>query len=261
MISAAVRSAFYTVLQLIITPPYALFTLACYPLPPHYRYKVTYGWTCIMLFLLRVICGLHYRVLGTENIPDRPSIVLSKHQSAWETLALQQIFPPQVWVLKKELLRIPFFGWGLAMTNPIAIDRSSGKAALQQIVEQGKERLKQNFWIVIFPEGTRIPPGKTGKYKIGGAWLATHTGTLVVPVAHNAGEFWGRNSFIKSPGMITVSIGKPIDPTGMDPDELNTRVQAWIETEVSRISGGGKEGRDNEQFISISNQSVKDAEK
>ncbi len=189
-----------------------------------------------MLFLLRVICGIKYRVLGAEHIPKTPSIVLSKHQSAWETLAFQKIFPPQVWVLKKELLRIPFFGWGLAMTSPIAIDRSSGKAALEQVVEQGMDRLKQGFWVVIFPEGTRIAPGKKGKYRIGGAWLATHTNVQVVPVAHNAGEFWGRNSFIKRPGTITVSIGAPIDPTGMEAGELNAKVEAWIEAEVNRIS-------------------------
>lgn len=193
-----------------------------------------------MLFLLRVICGVEYRVLGAEHIPKKPSIVLSKHQSAWETLAFQKIFPPQVWVLKKELLRIPFFGWGLAMTSPIAIDRSSGKAALEQVVEQGRDRLRQGFWVVIFPEGTRIAPGKKGKYRIGGAWLATHVNVPVVPVAHNAGEFWGRNSFIKRPGTITVSIGAPIDPAGMEPGDLNVLVEAWIEAEVKRISNYSK---------------------
>lgn len=189
-----------------------------------------------MLFMLRTICGLHYRVIGQENIPDCPSIILSKHQSAWETLALQQIFPPQVWVLKKELLRIPFFGWGLAMTNPIAIDRSAGKAALEQIVEQGRERLRQKFWIVVFPEGTRVPPGSKGKYRIGGAWLAAHTGASIVPVAHNAGEFWGKNSFVKNPGVITVSVGKPINPDGIEPAVLIAQVEAWIEAETQRIS-------------------------
>lgn len=129
-----------------------------------------------------------------------------------------------------------FFGWGLAMTNPIAIDRKSGKKALEQIVEQGIDRLKEGFWVVVFPEGTRIAPGNRGKYRIGGAWLATHTGFSVVPVAHNAGEFWGRNSFVKKPGTITVSIGKPIDPTGMEANDLNVQVENWIETEVQRIS-------------------------
>ena len=191
-----------------------------------------------MLFLLWHLCGLRYRIIGAENIPKTPSIVLSKHQSAWETLAFQEIFPPQVWVLKKELLRIPFFGWGLAMTSPIAIDRSAKKKALEQIVEQGKDRLKLGFWIVVFPEGTRIPPGQRGKYRIGGAWLATHTNVPVVPVAHNAGEFWGRNSFVKHPGTITVSIGQPIDPTGMEAGELNAHVEAWIEAEMLRIGRG-----------------------
>lgn len=232
------RSILYMLLQVIITPPYALFTLACFPLSPHNRYRVTSSWTFIMLFLLRHICGIRYRVIGAENIPDTPSVILSKHQSAWETLALQQIFPPQVWVLKKELLHIPFFGWGLAMTSPIAIDRSSGKAALEQIVEQGRDRLKKGFWIVIFPEGTRIAPGKRGKYKIGGAWLATHTNTPVVLVAHNAGELWGRNSFIKRPGTITVSISPPIEPGNMEPGELNEKVEAWIENEMERIRQG-----------------------
>ncbi|MEE8618119.1 MAG: lysophospholipid acyltransferase family protein, partial [Nitrosomonadaceae bacterium] len=146
----ALRSIFYTLLQIIITLPYALIVLASFPLTPLSRYRVTSGWAHIMLFLTRVICGVRYRVLGMENIPKTPSIVLSKHQSAWETLAFQQIFPPQVWVLKKGLLRIPFFGWGLAMTSPIAINRSSGKTALKQIVQQGKDRLKNCFFFVIF---------------------------------------------------------------------------------------------------------------
>lgn len=232
---AALRSTFYTLLQIIITPFYTLIVLASFPLTPLNRYRITSGWAHIMLYLIRVICGVRYRVLGMENIPKIPSIVLSKHQSAWETLAFQQIFPPQVWVLKKELLRIPFFGWGLAMTSPIAINRSSGRSALKQIVQQGKDRLNQGLWIVIFPEGTRIVPGKKGKYAIGGAWLATHTGVPVVPVAHNAGEFWGKNSFIKRPGTITVSIGTPIDPARMQVSELNARVESWIELEVARI--------------------------
>ncbi len=234
-VSALLRSTLYMLLQVIITPPYALITLMCFPLSAHQRYRVTSSWTRMMLFLLRHVCGIRYRIIGAEHIPQTPSIVLSKHQSAWETLAFQEIFPPQVWVLKKELLRIPFFGWGLAMTSPIAIDRSARKKALEQIVEQGKDRLQRGFWIVIFPEGTRIPPGQRGRYRIGGAWLATHVHVPVVPVAHNAGELWGRTSFIKYPGTVTVSIGKPIDPAGMEASKLNARVEAWIEDEVSRI--------------------------
>ena len=232
---AALRSTLYFLLQIIITPPYALVVLATYPFSPLNRYRVISGWSHIMLFLARFICGVRYCVLGTENIPKKPTIVLSKHQSAWETLAFQQIFPPQVWVLKKELLHIPFFGWGLAMTSPIAINRSRGKAALKQIIRQGRDRLQKGLWIIIFPEGTRIDPGKKGRYGIGGAWLATNTGVSVVPVAHNAGVLWGKNSFIKFPGTITVSIGEPIDPAGMDANELNNKVEEWIELEITRI--------------------------
>jgi len=234
-IPVVLRSMLYALLQLIITPFYFLIVFAAFPLSRLNRYRITSGWAHLMLFLLTTVCGIRYRVIGKENILPTPSIILSKHQSAWETIAFQQIFPPQVWVLKKELLLVPFFGWGLAMTNPIAIDRSSRKAALKQIVEQGKDRLRQGFCIVIFPEGTRIAPGKKGRYGIGGAWLGTHTGAPVIPVAHNAGRFWGKNAFIKRPGTITVSIGAPIDPSGMEPSELNAKVEAWIEAEVTRI--------------------------
>ena len=239
-VSVVLRSTLYTLLQVIITPVYFLVVLAAFPLPPLDRYRITSGWAHLMLFLLRVICGITYRVTGMEHVPETPSIILSKHQSAWETLAFQEIFPPQVWVLKKELLLVPFFGWGLAMTSPIAIDRSSRKAALKQIVEQGKDRLGKGFSIVIFPEGTRIAPGKKGRYGIGGAWLATHTRALVVPVAHNAGEFWGRNAFLKRPGTISVHIGAAIDPAGMAPGDLNAEVEAWIEEEMEKMDAGKK---------------------
>ena len=234
-IIAVLRSTLYLLLQIIITPPYALVVFVTYPLSPLNRYRVISGWSHIMLFLARFICGVRYCVLGTENIPKKPTIVLSKHQSAWETLAFQKIFPPQVWVLKKELLHIPFFGWGLAMTSPIAINRSQGKAALKQIIRQGRDRLQKGLWVIIFPEGTRIDPGKKGRYGIGGAWLSTSTGVSVIPVAHNAGVLWGKNSFIKFPGTITVSIGEPIDPAGMEANELNNKVEEWIELEAIRI--------------------------
>jgi len=182
-----------------------------------------------------VICGIRMEVRGAENIPKRPCIVLCKHQSAWETFALQTVFPPQVWVLKRELLWLPFFGWGLALTSPIAIDRSKGKQAMRQLLEQGRDRLARGFCVVIFPEGTRMPYGVHGKYKVGGAVLAENTGTLVVPVAHNAGKFWGRNAFWKHPGTIVMSIGKPIDPKGLKADEINRRVEDWIEGEMTRL--------------------------
>lgn len=233
---AWLRSAFFMLGLFLVTPIYAVLAIMTFPLPPLMRYRLISGWAYLMLWWLRVTCGIRYRLVGAENIPSTPSIILAKHQSAWETLAFQQIFPPQVWVLKRELLRIPFFGWGLAMTSPIAIDRGAGREALKQLVSQGKDRLGQGFWVVIFPEGTRVAPGKKGKYHIGGAWLASHTETDVVPVAHNAGEFWGKNSFVKKPGTITVSIGQPIPSEGLTPNDLNHLVEAWIENEMKQLA-------------------------
>lgn len=214
---------------------YGLCVLGTYPFAPLTRYRIISSWAKGMIWWLRVCCGLSYRIVGAEHLPQAPCIILSKHQSAWETLAFQKIFPPQVWVLKRELLRIPFFGWGLAMTSPIAIDRSAGREALKQLVAQGRDRLAQGFCVVVFPEGTRTEPGQKGKYHIGGAWLATHTGTAALPVAHNAGEFWGKNGFLKRPGVITVSIGAPISTAGLRPDALNQQVEAWIEHEMPRL--------------------------
>ncbi|HTP96182.1 MAG TPA: lysophospholipid acyltransferase family protein [Burkholderiales bacterium] len=237
MSSAAVvvRSSLFVLAQLLITPPYSIVALATFPLPPLTRYRIISGWSRTMIWLARAICGIRYRVLGAEHIPATPCILLAKHQSAWETLAFQAIFPPQVWVLKRELLRVPFFGWGLAMMSPIAIDRDAGPRALKQMLKQGCERLAAGFWIAIFPEGTRIAPGSRGEYRIGGAWLATRTGAPVLPVAHNAGECWGRNAFLKYPGLITVSIGAPIASANRRPEALNAEVEAWIEGEMQRI--------------------------
>lgn len=229
------RSFLFLLFLLAVTPAYSLIALATFPLPPHTRYRIISGWARLALGALRVLCGLRYRVVGRENIPSGPAVVLAKHQSAWETLAFQQIFPPQVWVLKRELLRVPFLGWGLAMLSPIAIDRSAGKEALRQVVDQGVERIKSGFWIVIFPEGTRVVPGQRGRYGIGGAWLATHAAIPVVPVAHNAGEFWGRNAFLKRPGVITVSIGPVIHAEGKKAADLNREVEEWIEAEMLRL--------------------------
>jgi len=139
-------------------------------------------------------------------------------------------------VLKRELLWLPFFGWGLAMTSPIAINRSDGKGAMKQLLKQGKDRLKQGFCVVIFPEGTRVPYGQRGKYKVGGALLAVSSGVPVVPVAHNAGRLWGRNAFSKHPGLVTMSIGKPIPTQGRKADDISTEVEAWIESEIQQIA-------------------------
>ena len=232
---AVLRSLAYLLVQLVATPIWAIVALATFPFSPFVRYRVVSAWSRFMVAAARYLCGVRYRVLGAENIPSEPCIILAKHESAWETLAFQAIFPPQVWVVKRELLWIPFFGWGLAMLSPIAIDRKSGTRALRQTVEQGRERLRQGFFIVIFPEGTRSSPGARGDYQPGGAWLALQAGAPVLPVAHNAGTYWPRNAFIKRAGTITVSVGPLIRPAGEKAAALMHNVENWIESETARI--------------------------
>lgn len=229
------RSLLLTLLLLLITPLFATIGLLMFAFDGHTRYRVVTIWTDIALWAVEHICGIKYRVIGRENIPQQPSVILSKHQSAWETMALQHIFPPLCFVLKKELLRVPFFGWGLAQIPMISIDRSAGKNALDQILEQGRQRLAEGFWVVVFPEGTRVAPGTTRRYKAGGAWLAANTGAPVVPVAHNAGEFWRRNAFLKYPGIVTVSVGPVIETAGLSAEDINKRAEAWIEGEMRRL--------------------------
>lgn len=230
-----IRSLIFLLLQLLLTPVFSTLAIFTFPFSPLTRYRLISSYARTMIWLLRVVCGIRHEVIGIENIPKQPCVVLCKHQSAWETLALQVIFPPQAWVLKRELLWLPFFGWGLAMTSPIAINRSDGKGAVKQLLKQGKERLAQGFFVVIFPEGTRIPFGERGKYKIGGALLAASAGVPVVPVAHNAGRLWGRNSFIKHPGLVIMSIGATIDSAGLKAEEINARTEAWIENEIQQL--------------------------
>jgi 1-acyl-sn-glycerol-3-phosphate acyltransferase len=229
------RSLAFAMAQVLLTPPYSIVALATFPLPRLARYRVISGWSHVMIWLAKNLLCIDYRVVGKENLPKSPAVILSKHQSAWETLAFQVIFPPQVLVLKRELLWIPFFGWGLALASPIAIDRSSGARALKRMAELGRERLAQGFWIAIFPEGTRVPPGKKVKYHAGGAWLAVHCEALVVPVAHNAGLLWGRNAFLKRPGTVTVEIGAPIDARTHTPESLNELVEKWIEDRMASL--------------------------
>ena len=192
MILVFLRSSLFAAFQLLLTPVFAVIALLTFPLPALTRYRIITVWTRWVMWASRVICGIRYRVVGAENIPKDPCIILAKHQSAWETMGFQLIFPPQVWVLKKELLRVPFFGWGLAMLSPIAIDRSSRRQALQQLVEHGQHRLAAGFFIVIFPEGTRIAPGKRGKYRAGGARLAVDE---IADVVNDFGEWHGKRGW------------------------------------------------------------------
>ena len=229
------RSLFFMLVLIVITPPFAILVLLAAPVPRIPRYRFITLWTRVVMWLVRHVLGIRYVVKGREHLPHRPTIILAKHQSAWETLAFQVIFPPQSWVMKRELLWIPFLGWGLAMFSPIAINRASRSEAFKRLVEQGQKRLDQGFWITIFPEGTRTAPGQRRRYRVGGAWLAVKTGTQVIPVAHNAGMIWPRNAFVKRPGLVTVEIGEPIDPTGLTPEQLMQKVEDWIESRMPTL--------------------------
>ena len=220
-------------ISILVFAPLGVMT---FPFPFIVRYRFITQWAHFNLWWLEKTCRLRFTVSGAENIPAGNAIILCKHQSAWETLALQRIFPPQIWLLKRELLWVPFFGWGLAMLEPIAIDRKSGKKAMRQLLEQGTERLRAGRWVVIFPEGTRIAPGKKGRYAPGGARLAKRSGYPVVPVAHNAGEFWPRRGFIKHPGMIKVVIGPVIESRDKTAEEINAAAETWIEDTMRKIS-------------------------
>jgi 1-acyl-sn-glycerol-3-phosphate acyltransferase len=230
------RSTLFALALCIVTPPYAVFALLTAPLPRMTRYRLISGWSRLVIRLARWILRIEWRVEGRENLPSRPAVILSKHQSAWETMAFQLIFPPQVLVLKRELLWIPFFGWGLALMSPIAINRSRGMRALRTIARRGRERLAQGFWVVVFPEGTRVPPGAQREYHPGGAWLASASGAPVVPVAHNAGLLWPRNAFLKRSGTVTVRIGPPIEAADRDPKTINDLAKTWIEEQQKALT-------------------------
>jgi 1-acyl-sn-glycerol-3-phosphate acyltransferase len=229
------RSVIFAVLQTALTVVFSVVALFTFPLSAHARYRLITGYNHAVIWLARTVLGIRYVVEGREHLPAHPSIILAKHQSAWETVAFLFLFPPVSPVIKQELLKVPFFGWGFRLLNPIAIDRSSGREALKQIVNQGRQKLEQGFWVLVFPEGTRVAPGEKGRYGIGGSWLAAETGAPVVPVAHNAGEVWPKNAFIKRPGTVTVRIGPAIESQGKSAAEITRAVEAWIETEMARL--------------------------
>jgi 1-acyl-sn-glycerol-3-phosphate acyltransferase len=231
------RSALLLVFEIVTVVPMALLVLLSAPLPLHWRYRIAVQWPRMVIWACEAICGIRWRALGMENLPDGPAILLSKHQSTWETFFYPVRMPRELcYVFKRELLYIPFFGWGIALLDMIHIDRRKGADAFEQVVRQGSRKLAEGRWIIMFPEGTRTRVGSQGRYKSGGARLATRTGVPVVPIAVNSGELWPRKAFIKRPGTITVSIGAPIHPDNLTPDELGARVESWIESEMRRIS-------------------------
>jgi 1-acyl-sn-glycerol-3-phosphate acyltransferase len=231
------RSAVYLLYLVVTVIPCALVILAFSWLPSYGRYWLATCWTRTAIWGARWICGIRWRIEGWENLPREPAILLPKHQSAWETLWLPSKMPRKLsFVYKRELHWVPFFGWAFATLGMINIDRSKGQSAFEQVVEQGNQHLRQGWWIVIFPEGTRTPPGSTKRYKTGGVRLAARTGVPIVPIALNSGECWPRKAFLKKPGEVTVSIGPPIPTAGRNDRDVAALVESWIETEMRRLA-------------------------
>jgi 1-acyl-sn-glycerol-3-phosphate acyltransferase len=217
---------------------FALAVFVSWALPFAVRFGLAKTWGASMLWAGRVICGLECVVEGSENIPDQPCVIMIKHSTVFEAYAQLTIFPPQTWVVKRELMWIPIFGWGLAALKPIAINRRAGHTAVSQVIEQGRRKLLQGIWVTIFPEGTRVLPGMVRKYGVSGAALAREAGCRVLPVAHNAGDFWPRRSLIKRPGVVRFCIGPPIETAGRSPKEINEAVREWIESKMAEIGAG-----------------------
>ena len=230
------RSLIFWLLLAPLTLLFAVLVLVAFFLPLGVRWSIISVWVRIVLWWLAASCGLRHEVRGTENIPDTAGIVFSKHQSMWETIALQCIFPHQVWVAKQELKWLPFFGWGLQLMKTIFINRGAGRSAVQQLVHQGTQRLDDGLWIVIFPEGTRVAPGTRGRYRIGGAVLGEQSGYPIVPVAHNSGEYWPRRSLMKLQGTIKMRIGKPVTTSDKSAQEILDEVSGWIEAQMDEIT-------------------------
>lgn len=239
-----VRSLLFSIGMLLSVGIVASGVVLSFPLPFVQRYRISQCWTRFSIWWLRITCRIDYQVSGVEHIPDHPVIVMAKHQSTWETLFFQYYLPPVAWVIKRELLWFPFFGWAMALLRPIAINRRSGASAVRQVIRQGTEYLRRGQWVLIFPEGTRVLPGVRQRYGIGGAVLAAHSGYPILPVALNSGEFWPRGQFLKRPGTVHIVFGPVIASKGRSPQALNQQVEAWIENEMARISAVQVESAD-----------------
>jgi 1-acyl-sn-glycerol-3-phosphate acyltransferase len=196
---------------------------------------VARNWARLELAAVKYLCGLDYVVEGQQNIAAGPHISMWKHSSAWETMAQMVIFPPQAWVLKREILWIPVIGWATWLMEPIAINRAAGSAAVKEVLSQGRRRLEQGRWVLIFPEGTRVAVGQTRKYGISGALLAAETGCQIIPVAHDAGRYWSRRGLLKKRGTIRVVIGPPIETAGREARDINEDTRTWIDAKVAEL--------------------------
>ena len=233
-----VRSLLFSIYMILATMVTATLCVILWPFPYSWRYGCINIYAKSTITVLKLLCGICYQVEGREHALHHPAIIFCKHQSTWETFALQTIFPRISFVFKSELLWVPFFGWGLAAMKPIAIKRGSGNKAIRQLVRGGIRRLKAGIGVVIFPEGTRTKATEPGRYRIGGAVLAAESGYPVIPVAHNAGEFWPRKGFLKRPGKITVRVGPPIDTQGKNPEAILKESRDWIESQMPELTLG-----------------------
>ena len=231
------RSALFFVGMAVSAIVFCPVAILAWPVPPVTRMRIIGLWARFICWWLALTCNLRHEVEGLENLPATPGVILSKHQSAWETIMFQVIFPPQIWALKREALWLPFFGWGLAATSPIAIDRSTPVRALDRLLRQGRQKLTQGRWVVIFPEGTRMAPGEQGAFHPGGAMLAVKAGVNVLPVAHDAGCYWARRGFLKKPGVIKVRIGPPIKTEGKKARAVNDEARVWITGAMTVLQG------------------------
>jgi len=230
-------SLFFTGFWFAWTFIYAIFfVLVCVFLPFPRRFALARAYAAIALWVLKWSCGLTYRIEGAP-LPQGCHVALWKHSSSWETMAMMVVFPRQVWVLKRELLWIPFVGLAVRLLHAIAIDRRAGHSAVAHVIEQGKGRLAEGDWVIIFPEGTRMPAGQTRRYGLSGTLLAIETGRFIIPVAHNAGQFWPRRGLLKKPGTVRVLIGAPVATAGREVRELNEEIQAWVESAVRTLEG------------------------
>ena len=235
------RSVVFTVIAVISVLLAATLILLTFWAPQRFRSWLCFTWCSFTVWLAKPICGIRVEIEGRENIPDEPCVVMLKHTSAFETYWHVTLFPKAVWVLKKESMSVPLVGWAVSLgLDPIAIDRSSGASAVKQVIRQGSDRLAAGTWVSVFPEGTRMPPGETRTYGISGAALARDANVKILPVAHNADDFWGKLSFIKRSGVIKVRVGPLIDAAAQAPKETNLIVQKWIETQMHEISDAYK---------------------
>jgi len=231
------RSILFTVFLFVSVIPASIFIVLLRPFGANASRAVVMRWVIIVTAACRILCRLDFSVEGKQNIPATNCVVFLKHSSAYETITQWLLIPRQTWVLKRELMWVPFLGWALACLHPIAINRNAGRAAVEQVIKQGRSRLAEGLWVMIFPEGTRMRPGETRRYGVSGTLLAQRVGTLILPIAHNAGDYWPRRGWRKRPGTVRFAIGPPVDPAGRDPREVNAQIQAWIEQKVAELRG------------------------